>query len=281
MKNLIKNNALALLFMGLLATQVSCSSSDRKEAGNESETAYNDFKNYVTNVENSTASASDSMEADWETASANARSEYDAKVAAMDQYSTEYDESRRQEIDQLKSRYNAYWESRNLQHQAQLNATGTNMSGGLAATYDASAAAAMEPMKVRLAYENFVEYVRTNRDSFSKADWQAAENYFNALDNRKNAVQSQLSDKDKYEIGKAKAKYTALRAGRLGIDASEAATTVSDDAQEVGSEVKDATKTGAQKVGNTAEKVGSQIKSTVKSGAQKIDQKIDDNPNVD
>ena len=292
MKKLFRNNVLAYLLVSLLATQMSCSSSDKKNASSDSETAYNDLKNYVSTTETNTRATTDSATTDWEKASADERSEYDAKVAAVDQYQNEYDASRRQEIDKLKARYSANWESRNKQHQTQINATGTNMSGGLAASYDVTNVANIESANIRMAYENFVEQVRTKRDNFTKTDWQAAENYFKALDSRKDAVENQLSDNDKHEIGKAKSKYTALKAGRLGIDASEAGNKVSDEAKEVGSEVKDAAvsgadkvenvaEKGAKKVGNSAEKVGSQVKSTVKSGAKKIDRKIDDNPNKD
>ena len=38
--------------------------------------------------------------------------------------------------------------------------------------------------------------------------------------------------------------------------------------------MKEATKTGAHKIGNAAEKVGSEIKSTTKKGVNKVDQKL-------
>lgn len=283
MKYKIKVNSLAYLFaLGILGTQIGCSSdkkndttSTTQESAGDSETAYNEFKDYVSSVENSTTDRTDSV--NWAKASASSKAEYDAKVARMDEYADQYDESRRQEIDQLKSRYSTYW-----------GIDGSSTNGGIAtstrnalADFDTNEIGTTSAGNIRRAYENFVTLVASNKDRYTKSDWQAAERYFRSLDDRKNAVQSQLTGEDKVEIAKAKAKYTAIKAGRLGIDASEAANTASDDANQVGSEIKEETKSGANKVGNAAEKAGSQIKSTVKSGAKKIDRKIDDNPNVD
>jgi len=153
--------------------------------------------------------------------------------------------------------------------------SGTSVNGGEAADFSTTEITTTSASDIRTKYENFVSQVQANKDTYTKEQWQSAENYFKALDDRKDAINSELTDDDKDEIIKAKAKYTAIKAGRLGIDASEAgneaidatktgAQKVGNAAEKVGSEVKYATKTGAKKVGNTAEKIGSEVKSTVK-----------------
>jgi hypothetical protein len=284
-----------LLVAGLAVTQISCSSSETTQARQDSETAYNDFRNYVTSVENSPTADT----TDWQAASTRSREEYDAKVAAMDQYAEEYDESRRQEIETLKGRYNNYWDNQ----LAQYNAKATTRQGGMAADYRIEDLETISPAGIRLAYEKLIADIQANKDSYTKEDWKAINDYYLALDNRKNAVQSELSDKDKYEIGKAKAKYVAMRtAARFDPDVSDAASDVENTAEKVGSDVKEGAKTGAKKVGNTAEKVGSEVKEGTKTGAKKVgktaekagsevkqgakkvrnkaDQKIDDDPEI-
>lgn len=262
-----------LLAAGLAVTQISCSSSDTREARQDGETAYTDFRDYVTNVESSTTSDT----ADWQTASTRSRKEYDAKVAAMDQYNNEYDEARRQEIDALKGRYNTYWDNQ----LAQYNARGTSRQGGMAAEFQVSEVATTTPANIRQAYENLVAKVQANKDSYTKEDWKAINDYYIALDDRKNAVQSQLSDKDKYEIGKAKAKYVSLRtAARFDPDVSKAASDVEGTAEDVGSDVKEGTKKGTKKVGEAAEKVGSETKEGARKVRNKVDEKIDDDPEI-
>jgi hypothetical protein len=257
----------------MLFAQLSCSTADRNQAANESEEAYNDFKDYVSNVETATDNQADSAEANWEETTASSQATYEQKASRVDKYTDTYDNNRKQEIDALKTRYNTYWENRNRQHQNQVatsNISGTSRNGGVAAEFRTETIAATSPAGIRTAYENFVNHVKANKENFTSADWKAAENYFDALDSHKNAVESQLSDKDKYEIGKAKSKYTALKAGRAGIDVSEAASQTKETGKEVGS-----------KVGNAAEKLGSEVKSTTKKVARKIDNKIDDDPTKD
>jgi hypothetical protein len=196
----------------------------------------------------------------------------------VDQYNTDYDEARQQEIGKLKTRYSAYWDSR-----------ATNRSGGMApATVGAAAGTDMmavfnpanitatTPLAIRQAYEEFANNVQAHKEMFTKADWEKVAAYNKALDDRKNSMQSQLSDKDKYEIGKAKAKYTALKAGeKLDPDVSKAAADVKQTGSNVGdkvgtaakntaSDVKDAGDKVGEKAGNTVEKVGHAAKETGK-----------------
>jgi hypothetical protein len=262
-----------LLAAGIAGTQVSCSSSETKEANNDSETAYNDFRNYVSSVENSTAGDS----GDWQAASARSRQEYDAKVAALDQHTSHYDEARRQEIEALKGRYNTYWDNQ----LAQYNAQATSVNGGVAADFRTDELATMTAANIRQAYENLTARIQANKDSYTKEDWKAINDYYLSLDARKNAVQSELSDKDKYEIGKAKAKYVSQRtAARFDPDVSKAASDVGSAAENAGAELKEGAKTGAHKVGNAAEKAGSQVKSTAKDLRNKADAKVDNDPEI-
>jgi hypothetical protein len=280
-----------LLAIGLAVTQISCSSMENKQAYQDRETAYNDFRNYVTSVENSTIA--DSM--DLQSASSQSRQEYDAKVATLDQYSSDYDETRRQEIEDLKGRYNTYWDKQ-LAH---FNAQATSRHGGMAASFNTEGLTSIPATSIRLAYEGLIADIQANKDNYTHEDWKAINDYYLALDARKNALQSELSDKDKYEIGKAKAKYVALRTeARFDPDVSETASDVGDaagkagrkidtTAGEVGAEIK----SGAKKIGHTAEKAGrkidkkaekagSKVKSTTKKAANKVDSKIDDDPEI-
>jgi hypothetical protein len=274
MKKILKTHIFTfLLAAGLAVTQISCNSSDTNQAKQDSEAAYNDFSNYVSSVENSTASDT----VDWQSASSRSRAEYDAKVAALDQYNDDYDEARRQEIEALKGRYTTYWDKQ----LAQYNARANSLNGGVAADYRIEGLETTAPANIRIAYENLIANIQANKDSYTHNDWKAINDYYHALDSRKNAVQSELSDKDKYEIGKAKAKYITLRtAARFDPDVSKAASDVGKAAENTGSDIKEGVKTGASKVGNAAEKVGSEIKSGAKDLRNKVDQEVDNDPEI-
>lgn len=274
MKKLFNSSVAGVAFaMSLAMMQISCSSDNKtspnqaannstvRSTASESEAAYSDFKNYVSTLDSNA------------TASAEQRSEYDKKVARLDKYTNDYNESRRQEIDQLKARYGNYW-----------NIIGTTRSGGITpkavptwpmpntgitnlSDFNPAAISASSPSAIRQAYERFLAKVQVQKDHFTKEDWEKVEAYYEALDDRKDQMQSQLSDKDKYEIAKAKAKYVAMKTGEKMDSAMN----------QVAQDVKQTGKKAEEKVENTAEKVGDATKETgkdVKTGAKKTTKKV-------
>ncbi len=281
MKNLFKNTISGyILAVGLVALQISCSNNKTPETSTttfttsgESDAAYTDYKNYVSSID---TTATDTADSSW----MEQRRMYNEKLARVDQYNADYDKTRQQEISQLKSRYSTYRDSRATTRSGgmatavaeETTVTGTDMM----AAFNPANITATTPLAIRRAYEEFVNNVQAHKEMFTKADWEKVSAYNKALDDRKNSMQSQLSDKDKYEIGKAKAKYTALKAGeKLDPDVSKAAA----DVKQTGSNVKDKVGTAAkntaadvdeasqkvsEKAGNTVEKVGHAAKETGK-----------------
>lgn len=292
MKNLFKPSVAGVAFaFGLAAMQLSCSSDTKttttqatvtNSAENESEAAYTDYKNYVSTLDTSATALRDTASARWK----DERSMYDAKVAQIDQYATDYDENRRQEIDQLKSRYNNYWNNFGTTRSGGITpkgvATPPAMNSGQIAVsgFNTATITATTPLAIRQAYESFVTKVQAEKESFTKDDWKKVENYYQALDDRKNEMQSQLSDKDKYEIGKAKAKYVALKTGeKVDPDLSKAA----DDVKQTGKKAGDKIETAADKVGHAAKETGKDVKNATVKGAkavgntaEKAGQKVED-----
>ncbi|PSR52446.1 hypothetical protein AHMF7605_02355 [Adhaeribacter arboris] len=276
MKNLIKTPILSYaLALSLAALQVSCSSDNKNTtsestdtaatAANDGESAYTDYKNYVSTLDSSTIASLDTASTSWK----DQRSMYDEKVARLDQYSTNYDENRRQEIDRLKTRYSSYWNSR-----------GTNLSGGMApdkvastgantimTSFNTATISALSASAIREAYDSFVEKVRANKNSFTKDEWQKVEAYYRALDDRKDAVKDQISNNDKIEIAKAKAKYETVKTGeKLDPVVSQVAA----DVKQTGEKVEDKAQKGAQQVGQKARETGKDAKETGSRVADKV-----------
>ena len=293
MKKLLSLNFFTyLMISGLIGFQVGCTSPDQNQTGSEAELAFNDFKEYVTSTETTATNQAAMTQADWDKASADAKATYDTKVTQLDQYEAEYDEGRQEEIADLKNRHNTYWQQREAEYKAQVSsgAAGSTVNTNVAADFQTTEVATTSPENIRLAYENLVNRVQINKDSYTRDDWKIINDYYLSLDERRDVVQNELSDKDKLEIAEAKAKYVALRtAARFDPDVSEAAADVKgaavsagqkvgDKAEKAGSEVKGAAKTGAEKVDNAVDKVGSEIKSTTKKVVKKIDSKIDNDP---
>ncbi|WP_207431192.1 DUF6565 domain-containing protein [Sabulibacter ruber] len=161
----------------------------------------------------------------------------------------------------------------------------TNQSAGMAATtstsmhgLDESKIPSYTATDIRQAYEEFVAHVEAHKAGFSNNDWDTVEKYWNQLDDRKNAIQDQLTDKDKWEIGKAKAKYVAMKnANKAGNTASK----VGSDLKEVGkdvsnSKVGEATKEAGKDVASGAKKAGKAVGNTAKKAAEKVEKAVED-----
>jgi hypothetical protein len=61
-------------------------------------------------------------------------------------------------------------------------------------------------------YENFVNTVEKNKDSYSKEDWDEIKVLYEALNAKKNEVEKDLSAKDNLKIAGYKTKFGALKA---------------------------------------------------------------------
>jgi hypothetical protein len=270
MKRNFQGQAFALLVTaGIIFGNTSCSKTEQKntetavensgtEAKQGSEEAYTNFKNWVNDADRDTAYVFDNKK-DWNKEISDRETAYNERVTAVDKYSTEYDEARRAEIEEMKTRYNTNWETRKQ--------TYTNYSKGvtwrpeyLTIPAGATDLSSLNATNIRAAYENFVKKVEANKKSYTNDDWKIVDMYWEELDTRKNAIQNELSSKDKMEVAKAKTKYQAMKA------ASKTGNT----AEKVGTDVKDATKAGAEKVGNTAKKVGTDVKEETQEGSSKV-----------
>ncbi|WP_205503280.1 DUF6565 domain-containing protein [Rufibacter psychrotolerans] len=159
----------------------------------------------------------------------------------------------------------------------------TNQSAGLTTSadlhgLDESKIPNYTALDIRQAYEEFVAHVEAHKAGFSNDDWDTVEKYWNQLDDRKNAIQDQLSDKDKWEIGKAKAKYIAMKnANKAGNTASK----VGSDLKEVGkdvsnSKVGEATKEAGKDVAAGAKKAGKAVGKAAKKTAEKVEKAVEE-----
>ncbi|WP_181306599.1 DUF6565 domain-containing protein [Rufibacter sp. XAAS-G3-1] len=152
------------------------------------------------------------------------------------------------------------------------------MSSSDTSRLDGSKIASYTATDIRKAYEDFVAHVETHKAGFSNNDWDTVEKYWSQLDDRKNAIQDQLSDKDKWEIAKAKTKYVAMKnANKAGNTASK----VGSDLKEVGKDVSnskagEATKEVGKDVASGAKKAGKAVSKTAKKAAKKVEKAVED-----
>jgi hypothetical protein len=270
MKNLFKINLLIILLIaGVVSTQTSCTSAKRQEMSAAREEAFNDFKSYVANLENTVSNEADDAAEKWRLTTANIESTYKEKENKLEQFTDSWSDERKGEIASLKTRYKNFREKQESERQARLaskaQASATSSNGGVAADYSTTNVNTIPATGMRAAFEGFVDRIQANKDNYTKEDWLTIGTYYEALEARREVVEDELTDKDKIEIAKAKTQYAAIKGASLAKPYIK----------EAASDVKDATKSGAKKVGDAAEKVGTEVKSSTKKAVKKADQKLD------
>ncbi|MCB2379173.1 hypothetical protein LGH70_16360 [Hymenobacter sp. BT635] len=275
--------AAIMLLGGATFTQTSCSQADKQEVSQESDQAYEDFKTFVNTAETQADNVGDKAEADFERETTEMRSEFDAKVAAVDKYADQYDDTRRQEIEQLRTRYTTAFDKRDMAWKNRPGSVaGTSTTGGTTTRLYESAAGkygGLTAANIRGTYEAFTAQIKQNENRYGIEDWRAVNADWKALDDRYDQIKNEVSTADRAEIAKEKLKYAAFKSydkteARVaqGADAVQggaqnAEAETRDERQAVGTaasntaaDVKNAGKSVGQKIGNAAQKVGEKTK---------------------
>lgn len=287
LKKTLTLNALAALLTvgGLTFTQTSCTQAEKKEVSQESDQAYNDFKDYVatveTTAEDEASKAAAETEADYNAETARLKADFDTKVAAVDKYADQYDDTRRQEIEQLRTRYTTAYDKRDLAWRNRAGGTTTTTSTStttapvLGKYYTlANPAAQVTAANARTTYETFVNNVKARENQYDINDWRNINAEWRALDEAYDKVKGDIPARDLAEIQKEKLKYAAIKsADKTGIRAEQGVDAAKGEAQEAKAETADE----RSKVGQAASNTASDVKEAGKDvgkGAAKVGSKV-------
>ncbi|RYU82410.1 hypothetical protein [Hymenobacter persicinus] len=283
LKKTLTLNALAALLTigGLTFTQTSCTQAEKKEVSQESDQAYNDFKDYVATVEttadNEATKAANETEADFNAETARMKADFDAKVAAVDKYADQYDDTRRQEIEQLRTRYTTAYDKRDeaWRNRSGSMSTTTTTAPTMGKYYTLSnAAAQVTAANARTTYETFVNNVKARENQYDINDWRNINAEWRALDEAYDKVKGDIPAKDLAEIQKEKLKYAAIKsADKTGIRAEQGIDAVKGEAKDAKMETADERSKAGQAISNTASDVKDAGKDVGK-GAAKVGSKV-------
>ncbi|SHI85738.1 hypothetical protein SAMN02745146_1713 [Hymenobacter daecheongensis DSM 21074] len=281
-KTLTLHTLAALLTMGgLTFTQTNCTQAEKKEVSQESDQAYNDFKDYVATVETKADNAAAATEADYNAETAQLKADFDTKVAAVDRYADQYDDTRRQEIEQLRTRYTTAYDKRDMAWRNRPNTVSSTATGSTTGTgkpgkyYKAmNPAAQLTAANARATYENFVNNVKQNEDKYDLDDWRYINTEWRALDEAYDKVKGDIPARDLAEIQKEKLKYAAFKSfDKTEARTAQGADAVSGEAREMKGETADE----RSKVGQAARNTASDVKEAGKDvgqGAAKVGSKV-------
>lgn len=265
LKKILTINALTVMLAvgGLTLSQSSCSQSDKKEVSQEADQAYDDFKTFVANSEASAKNAANEAEADYERETSQMKADFDARVATVDRYADRYDDTRRSEIEQLRTRYTTAYDQREAawQNRPAAATTTTNVKLGQYYKPTTTEITAMTPQNARARYNAFVNTVDQNKSQYDIDDWRNVNADWRALDARYDQIKDNVSSEDKRQIAEEKGKYAAFKSiDKTQLRAEQGASAVAGAAKDVG---KGAAKVGKD-VGKGAAKAGKAVGGAVK-----------------
>lgn len=251
----------ALLLAGGLFTQTSCDNAQKTEMAADKDQAYNDFQTFVTDTETKADAMADETEDDYNRATAQMKADFDSKVAAVDKYGDQYDDARRQEIEQLRTRYTTAYDKReaNRASNSGMAASGSTASGPMkmGKYYKLSSPASrITAANAREVYETFVAEVKRNENTYDIDDWNNINSEWRALDEAYDKVKGGIPAKDLAEIQKEKLKYATFKSyDKAGIRGNQAVGAVKGEANEVAEETQDERSDARRAADNTAQDV--------------------------
>ncbi|OUJ72689.1 DUF6565 domain-containing protein [Hymenobacter crusticola] len=305
LKKILTINALtlALAVGGVSLSQTSCSQADKKEAAQETDQAYNNFKTFVANTESGAKDVANETQEEYDQQTAKLKADYDSAVAAIDRDADKYDDARRAEIEQLRARYTTAYDAREQAWNSRAGADTTTLStttASTSATATSSApsklgkyykplspAAAMTAANARTTYEAFVQRIKQNEDRYDIDDWRNINAEWRAMDAKYDQVKANVSGSDKAEITKEKLKYAAFKSfDKAEARGSQVGDLVTGDKAEAkakggGVELKQSAKNTGKDVGNAAknvaqgaEKVGKKVGGAVKGAFKDVKEEV-------
>jgi len=305
LKKILTINALTLLLAvgGVSLSQTGCSQADKKEASQESDEAYNNFKTFVANTETSAKEVANETQEEYDQQTAKLKANYDSAVAAIDRDADKYDDTRRAELEQLRARYTTAYDAREEAWRNRAGATDTTTLSTTTSTTTSTAssapsklgkyykpsssAATMTAANARTIYEAFVQRVKQNEDRYDIDDWRNINAEWRAMDAKYDQIKGNISGSDKAEITKEKLKYAAFKsfdkAEARGSQVGDLVTGKKEEAKAKGQgvELKQSAEHTGSDVGNAAknvahgaEKVGKKVGGAVKGAFKDVKEEV-------
>ncbi|MFD2515528.1 hypothetical protein ACFSRY_16770 [Pontibacter locisalis] len=208
----------SLFFAICLFAFISCTD---QEAQQERDQALNDYRNFVTQVEEDAqreytetelramekAAEDDSR---WETESAEVMQKFDDQKRKVVQNIDLYDEAEQQEVRELEERYNRAYQQQKEKYQ-EVSRRYRLRRDLLGLRVNADDMSSITAEELPATYERFVQNLEPKATELEGREWELVEGWWVALNNRKRALENELSADAKSKIEKASERYRNIR----------------------------------------------------------------------
>ncbi|WP_137759516.1 hypothetical protein [Pontibacter sp. SGAir0037] len=174
-------------FFLLLTLPLYFSCSSGSSTDKEAEQAYQDLRNFVADVEQDTAMATDVTEAAWEEEADQLLEEYSKHESKADEYREHYSVEKREEIKALEERFELAYEKRQKLYDdvSRRYRLRQDMLGVEVAADDLST---IQADNITATYQKFINTLHSNKELYTARDWEHIEGWWSALNDRRQEV---------------------------------------------------------------------------------------------
>lgn len=197
-----------LFLFSFLLLAVSCK--NENTTSREAEQVYQDFRGFVSNIEQDTSVNFEKSEADWESEASLLLQEYSKHESKVNQHRDQFSVEKREEVKDLEERFELSYEQRQkLYDEARRRYRLRQDMLGIAVTSDDLTA--ITPQNITATYQKFVNTLVRNKEVYTERDWHHIEGWWSALNDRKTELNERLQPADQEMIAKKQEEYRSLR----------------------------------------------------------------------
>lgn len=198
----------------LLSFTTLLASCNTENDANESQQAYQAYKSFVAQVEKNTVVNEGDLQEDWEARTDTLKQTFDRHKSGITNHLDDYEPERREEVSAFNDRLEVAFDERQknydeVSHRYKLR---KEMLGMEISEDDMSA---ITTANITATYTHFVATLQSNLEDYNTKDWQLIEGWWNALQNRRQAVSNQLQSSDQEKITRLQETYQKLRTEAL------------------------------------------------------------------
>lgn len=202
-----------LLLVVCIPFLISCDANN--EAADAGEKAFQDYKNFVAEVESDTVVTEIDLGNTWKMDTDTLQMMYDRYKTSIAEHMDSYSPERREEVNAFDDRLDVAFEQRQMRydevsHRYELRKKMLGME-----VKEDELSNSINASNLVATYEHFVATLEDNLSEFDTRDWQLVEGWWNALRNRRLAIETELQPSDLEKIKALEETYQQLRSEDL------------------------------------------------------------------
>lgn len=188
------------------------SCSRENNSGREADQAYQDFREFVAEIEKDTSDNANLSEAEWEKEASRLQDESKKHQNKVNRHKDTYTIEQHEEVNGLQERFKLAYENMQKVYDdaGRRYRLRQDMLGSEVETDDLHN---ITPDNITATYQKLIATLEDNKDIYTPRDWEHIDGWWNALNKRKDEIDPQLKPADRTMIAEKQKEYSTLRRG--------------------------------------------------------------------